>query len=122
MHTLYICTTCKKRDTYDIVTDPQAGESLYAAVADAFETWNHKDQFNLMPVECLSACKKACAFALQSPLKFSYIFGNTDEGMIHSILEMAETYTLKSDGVLKKIHRPEVFRDKVLARIPPLRS
>ncbi|MBX9977758.1 MAG: DUF1636 domain-containing protein [Alphaproteobacteria bacterium] len=122
VHTLYICTTCKKRDAHDIVIDHKAGEEFYTAMQNAFKTWGYKDQFTLVPVECLSACKKACAFAFQAPSKFSYVFGNTDDTMINDLLEMAEIYMSKNDGILKKIHRPEIFRDKVLARIPPLRS
>ncbi len=121
MHTLYICTTCKKRDGDDIV-DAHAGEKFYAAVKESFDVWAHKNDFELVPTACLSGCKKSCTFALQKEGKYAYIFGCADEGMIQDIFNLAAAYQSNAQGILKKIDRPDCLKDKVLARIPPLRS
>lgn len=115
LHTLYICTTCKKR-MGDEVVNPEAGLELFRSIC----TQQTPSEFRIEPVECLSACKKACAIALTAPGKYSYILAHLDTSHVEDILALAETYREKGDGVIKKIDRPESLRDKVQGRIPPL--
>ena len=119
MHYLYICVTCKKVEGNG---GPKEGETLYTSIKESFEMCDIGKQLTLLPTACLSGCKKACAFALQSKGKYAHVFGFADLSSIESIHALAYTYISKEDGVLKKVDRPDAFKNKVLARIPPLRS
>lgn len=115
LHTLYICTTCKTRVEGEVV-NPKAGLELFRNICSKQTPL----EFRVEPVECLSACKKSCAIAFTAPGKYSYILAHLDTSHVEDILTLASTYKEKSDGVIKKIDRPESLRDKVQGRIPPL--
>ena len=118
MHTLYICTTCKKRQGEDII-NPLVGEQLYDAVTKAMEGSDLSPCVVVKPQKCLSGCKRASVIALTSPEKYSYVFGDLDEGDADTVLEITQTYVQQEEGVLKKPDRPEKLRQSVLARVPP---
>lgn len=116
MHTLFVCTTCKKRDGDNII-DPHAGQYLFNEL-NALE--NLPSDMMIQGVECLSACKKACALAFTAPEKYSYIFADLDPTHVNDIVTLAHTYSEKEDGILKKINRPDALKNKAQGRIPPL--
>jgi predicted metal-binding protein len=75
----------------------------------------------LVPVECLSGCKRGCTVALASPGKWSYVIADLDpERHAGDILTFAAQYAAHPDGVPAWRERPEVVKRSVLARIPPI--
>lgn len=117
VHTLYICTTCRKRDG-DIITDPEAGKKFYAAVQKYGNEL--KDAVSIVSTECLGMCKKACSAALSGDGKYSYLLAHLDESMAKDLCTFAHTYAQKMDGLVKKVERPEVLQNKVQGRLPPI--
>lgn len=114
-HTLYVCTTCRKRSGDEII-DPEAGQNFYQAIA---EQADHLQNFNIVQTECLSMCKRACAVAFSAEGKYSYLLANLDESMVDDLCKFAGTYAEKKDGIVKKVDRPDILKDKVQGRLPP---
>lgn len=75
-------------------------------------------QLTLKPVACMSACSHACVVALAAPQKMTYVFGDLDPKDVELILQTAELYLTKLDGILPWAERP--LKKEVITRIPPL--
>ncbi len=77
----------------------------------------------LVPVECLSGCKRSCTVALAAPGKWSYVIADLDP-VRHAadILAFAKAYAAHPEGVPVWRERPEIVKRSVLARIPPLKQ
>lgn len=132
--TLHICITCRAGE---IPGDgPCPGARLYAAVARAggAEVDVTPDPsavvtlpapadlgggLHLRPVVCLAACEKACTLSLSGPGRWSYVYGQLAEADAPAILEGARAYAATADGIVPWRTRPEIFRKRTLARIPP---
>jgi predicted metal-binding protein len=112
--TLSVCITCKAGQP---VPDgaPRPGAQLYDALKDA-----GLPGLSIRPVECLCACEQGCAIALQAPGAWGYVYGRMSAADAPSILEGAARYAATPDGVVPWRERPEIFRKRALARIPPL--
>lgn len=128
-HVLYVCITCKAENlnmpqfqeegAVEVEGETQ-GEKLYHLIKK--NAGFQQTDLKIIPTKCLSTCKRGCAMALASSLKYSYILGEIDPSLLLDLSIMIETYKQSKDGVLKKIHRPESLQKKVVARIPPLSS
>lgn len=114
---LYICITCRQWEG-DKVRDAEAGQKLHKAIQNSENTL--KDVFEIIPTECLSLCKKACAVAFASEGKYSYLLSNLNELSIDDIWAFAKIYQEKEGGIVRKVDRPEGLRDKIQGRLPPL--
>ena len=68
--TLYVCTTC--RDAAHAPDKPSAGARLYASILAA----PADPAVRVVPVECLSVCKRVCAVGFAAPGKWTYVFGD----------------------------------------------
>ncbi len=119
--TLFVCTTCGStwQDGKRIGTS--AGElllqDLQAALAESGT--------QLQAVKCLSACMNSCAVAISAPGKFAYLFGqlpakeNRSE-TVAALVQFAQFHQDKTDGFIPYAERPELLKNRVLGRIPPL--
>lgn len=69
----------------------------------------------------MSGCKRACAIALRSPGRYTYLFGDLPptDAAARSILDCAHLYASREDGFMRREERPEALRAGILARIPP---
>ena len=82
--------------------------------------------FTIAPVACMSACSHPCVVALAHPHKHTYLFGDlphTPETLPllgQALWQCAEKYLLQKDGMVGWAERPELLKNTVLARIPPL--
>ena len=68
--TLYVCTTC--RDADHSADTPCAGARLYAAISQR----PVEPGIRVVPVECLSVCKRICAVSFAAPGKWTYVYGD----------------------------------------------
>ena len=113
--TLVVCTTCRKLDMAE--GEARAGERMLALMQAA----DLPPGVTLQTVECLAVCPDGCAVALQSPGKWTYVYGRLDPDLhAAAILEGAAHYARSPDGMVPWRDRPEVFRKQSVARIPPL--
>ena len=109
--TLYICITCRKDGE---AVDPRPGKVLY----DNLKRVNKTE--NIKPVRCLAGCSNGCVLLLNNKSKWSYVIGNLtpnqdEEQIIKGFMEYKET----ADGKILFSRRPEAFKKRSLARVPP---
>jgi predicted metal-binding protein len=75
----------------------------------------------LRDVRCMSQCKRACVVAFSGQDKFTYLFGDLDPSRhAADILDAFALYASRDDGFLERFERPDVMRDGILGRVPPL--
>ena len=108
---LYICITCRKDGE---TLDPRPGKILYENLK---RTTASK---NIRPVRCLAGCSQGCVLSLDNKHKWSYVIGNLtpnkdEEQIIEGFIEYQKT----SDGKIPFSSRPEAFKKRSLARVPP---
>jgi predicted metal-binding protein len=93
---------------------------MQAALAEAMQS-GEASGVELVPVECLSGCKRSCTVALAAPGKWSYVIADLDPARhAEDILAFAKAYAAHPEGVPAWRERPEIVKRSVLARVPPL--
>ncbi len=66
------------------------------------------DRFELIPVECLSVCKRPVTIGFSAPGKWSYIYGDfSPERSADTILLAAQLYADAPDGLIPWRERPD---------------
>ena len=117
---LSVCFRCRSADWQGGPDDPRPGSEL----ADALELEAVRrgiDLAVLRDVRCMSQCKRPCVVAFSSLEKFTYLFGDLDPSRdAGAVLDAFMVYAARSDGFMERFDRPEVMRDGILGRIPPL--
>ena len=112
---LYVCTTC--RDAAHTPDAPSAGARLHAALAAAVPD----PAVEIVPVECLSVCKRTCAVSFAAPGKWTYVYGDLPaDGAAETILAGARLSAEARDGLIPWKLRPDALKKGGVARIPPL--
>jgi predicted metal-binding protein len=120
IHALYICKSCFVSPTQKEYMGEQGGRYLFKKVLKLAENWHFNSQFLIKEVDCLSACKRPCAIALEAPSKMSLMFGDLPPlESADAILKLCEKYYTSSDGVVPRQQRPNILQKGILARIPP---
>ena len=116
---LYVCTTCRAPD--DVSDEPAARGGARLARALESEARSRGADIEIVPVECLSVCKRPGTVALAAPGKWTYVIGDLDPGTsAPAILDGAALYALSPDGIVPWRERPQAFRKGVVSRVPPL--
>ena len=113
MAVLSVCITCKAGQPV-AEGEPRPGARLHAALGQGAQG------LSVVAVECLSACDHGCSIALSAPGRWSYVYGRMTEADAPAILEGAAKYAASADGLVPWRERPEIFRKRALARIPPM--
>ncbi len=113
MSTLFVCVTC--RSAADGAADPRPGARLFAAVSHAAA------DLDVVPVECLSNCRRSCSAAVTAPGKWSYVIGGLDPDRdVAEIVHFARLHRDHADGLPVWRERPEHIRKNTIARVPPM--
>ena len=108
---LYICITCRKDGE---TVDPRPGKVLYENLKRTSASKNIK------PVRCLAGCSHGCVLSLSNKRKWSYVIGNlTPNQDEEQIIKGFTEYKNTSDGKIPFSRRPEAFKKRSLARVPP---
>ena len=121
-----VCTTCASTWTNGKKVGTSGGEILFQEIADLHQNWEYRSQFEICAVSCMSACSHACVVTFAALAKHSYIFGDlpSDAERVATtaavILDCAKMYSDRQDGLMAWKERPELLRNGVIARIPPL--
>ncbi|MGE7469071.1 DUF1636 family protein [Bosea sp. NPDC003192] len=115
--TIHVCTTCRRPredlpEGYD-----QPGLGLAAVLSERLAG----SGIAVVPVECLSVCKRPCTIALAAEGKWTYLIGDLDAGLhLDEIVSGAEKFAASANGIVPWKERPAPFRKGVVARVPPL--
>jgi len=118
---IYVCTTCKLADEAGFAVSERAGASLHRALSALAS--ERQAPVEIVPVECLSVCKRACTISFAAPGKWTYVYGDlpADTGA-DVILDGAALYTATTDGLIPWKQRPDALKRGVVSRVPPLHS
>ena len=116
--TIFVCVTCRGSN------DPAArpGRDFYEALGERL-AHNDAPALRVVPVECLSICRRPTSVALTAPGKWTYVLTGL-EGAAHveDILTSAKLHASSQDGVPAWRDRPECFKRNVVSRTPPLET
>ena len=75
---------------------------------------------DLVGVECLSVCKRACTVSFAAPGKWTYIYGDLPpETATPVIVAALAQYAATPDGLIPWRLRSDAIRKGVVARLPP---
>ena len=113
--TVLVCVTCRRAE--DAAEAPRAGARLAEALAAAAES---RDDVRVVPVECLSVCKRPVTIGFAADEKWTYVYGDFDDEAAPAILAAVALYGAADDGLIPWKMRPDAFKKGVVARIPPL--
>jgi predicted metal-binding protein len=115
--TIYVCVTCRQADEPLEPRAARSGARLFAELATMAEATGIK----IVPVECLSVCKRPCTVSFAAPGKWTYVYGDLPaETSAATILAGAELFASAQDGIIPWKLRPDALKRGVVARIPPL--
>ena len=117
--TLYVCVTC--RDADHSPDAPSAGARLFEAIQTAASSAGAGDGIvTIVPVECLSVCKRVCAVGFAAPGKWTYVYGGLpSDTAAPTVLAGARLYAQAPDGLIPWKQRPDALKKGVVARVPP---
>ncbi len=124
-HTLFVCTSCASVWKDGKTIGKSGGQQLLEQILQLYGDWNLKNEWQIQPVECMSACSHSCAISFVAFGKYTYLFGDlpySEESLsaIAEVLECADKYYTKPDGLLPWSERPAALKKGVVARIPPI--
>lgn len=112
---LYVCVTCRDADHVVGQVAPCAGARLFTALSAA----PADPAVTLVPVECLSSCKRTCAVSFAAPGKWTYVYGDLPaEAAAETVLRGARLYAEAPDGLIPWKLRPDALKKGALARVP----
>jgi len=115
---LQVCVSCIDAAGGDIPAGRRLFEALHSACADLSDV-------DVQPVDCLAVCERPVTllFRASDPQRWSYLVGGADpERDLADILAAARAVAASPHGVPAMDDRPPVFRDGVIARVPPLNA
>jgi predicted metal-binding protein len=114
--TIHVCTTCRVADEPLEPKEARSGARLYRKLSERAVD----EGFEIIPVECLSVCKRPVTIGFSAPGKWSYIYGDfPPDSSAETILSAAQLYADAPDGLVPWRERPEQIKHGVIARIPP---
>ncbi|MBD2353354.1 DUF1636 family protein [Tolypothrix sp. FACHB-123] len=120
-HTLFVCKTCASVWQDSKRVGESGGEKLLKKLQILAEDWELRDKFPIQQVECMSACSHSCVVAFAAQGKITYLFGDLAvDDSASAVLECAQKYYNKPDGLLPWSERPEALKKGILAKIPPI--
>lgn len=115
---IHICVTCRSADD---PSEDRAGARLHRAVAALAQ--ERGAPVRVVPVECLSVCKRPVTFGYAAPGKWTYVYGDAPpETAAGTILDGAALYAAAPDGLIPWRQRPDTLKKGVVSRVPPLPS
>jgi predicted metal-binding protein len=120
---VFVCVSCRRpRAEGEPAADPdvpyvEPGSGFAAALAGALAA---EPGIDVVPVECLAVCGRACTVAFVAPGKWTYIVGDVEgEAHVAEIAAAARAYAASESGILRWADRPPSFKKGVVARVPP---
>ncbi|MBF2062966.1 MAG: DUF1636 domain-containing protein [Calothrix sp. C42_A2020_038] len=122
VHTIFVCTTCASKWENGKRVGESGGEKLFRRLQADHTNWKLSQEFQIQPVQCMSACNRSCVISFASPGKNNYLFGDISSELtpdqVQGIFDCAEKYYVNLEGSLPWSERPEPLKKGILARIP----
>jgi len=113
--TIHVCTTCRFGDEPLEPKEARSGARLYRELSARA----NDEEFEVIPVECLSVCKRPVTIGFSAPGKWSYIYGDfPPESSADTIIAAGRLYAETPDGLIPWSDRPAEIKRGVVARIP----
>ncbi|SDR62303.1 Predicted metal-binding protein [Rhizobiales bacterium GAS191] len=121
---IHVCVTCRLPGEAAEPMSERAGARLYEALRQVQGRRADQVEFlpvTLLPVECLSVCKRPCTIGFSAAGKWTYVYGDfaPDDSTANAILDAAALYAAAPDGLIPWKQRPDALKKGVVARIPP---
>jgi predicted metal-binding protein len=114
---LYVCVTCRGANPDPGAEGPRPGAALLKRLREE----PADPAIAIVPVECLSVCKRSCAVSFAAPGKWTYVYGDLPaENAAATILRGARLYAEAPDGLIPWKQRPDALKTGVVARVPPM--
>jgi predicted metal-binding protein len=114
--TIYVCSTCRAPD--DDPDGPRAGTRLAAELRRKVRR-GALTGVAVVPVECLSVCRRPVTVGFAAPGKWTYVYGDFPAQSADAILAAAAQYAAADDGLIPWRERPDALKRGVVARLPP---
>jgi predicted metal-binding protein len=120
-HTLFVCTCCSFSTTEREHLGKSGGAHLLEQVSNLYQTWDLQSEFVVQEVSCLSVCSRPCSVAFVAPNKTTLVFGDLPPlESAADLLQLGAQYHSSSDGIVSWKERPEVLKNGLIAKVPPL--
>ena len=115
---VYVCVTCRAETDADLSGAPRAGARLYEALSEACRD---DEAIEVLPVECLSVCKRPCTVSFAAAGKWTYVYGDLPPDTGAAVIRhAAQLYGDAADGLIPWKLRPDPIKRGVISRVPPL--
>ena len=115
-HTIHVCTSCRHKRSGEQHGPLVGGAQLLDELS---EKVRGRPALRIVGFACLSVCERPCAVAFSAPGKTTYVFGNLDPlACADDIVQTADLYTQKPDGMLLRKERAPALQAAIVARVP----
>ncbi len=126
-HTIFVCQSCAGNWQDGKQVGNSGGYLLHQKLVEQMPGCQLAQEFQVKAVQCLGACNRPCSIAFAAAGKSTYLFGDLNHSdslteVSQSILECADLYASKSDGIMKWSERPERLKKGVVGIIPAVES
>ena len=117
---LYVCVTCRAEGETAPPPEGRAGLRLHDALLVELGS---QTGISVVPVECLSVCRRPCTVSFAARDKWTYVYGDLPaDGAAPLVAAAARLYAATPDGLVAWKLRSDPIKKGVVARIPPLPS
>jgi predicted metal-binding protein len=114
--TIYVCTKCRSAEEAPDPLDERAGARLHRAIEQAA---GDATDIHIVPVECLSVCKRPVTVGFAGAGKWTYVYGDFGPDSATDLIACARSFGRTPDGLVPWKERPAALRQGVIARFPP---
>ncbi len=123
-HKILVCSTCASTWQDGKKVGISGGQKLLEKLTEEAQNWSFKDEFVIESINCMNACSHSCVVAFTAPNKHIYLFGSLPHDVDNlstiasAVLDCADLYKHKPDGVMPRSQRPELLKKGIIACIP----
>ena len=115
---LYVCVTCRAEGETAPPPEGRAGLRLHDALLAEL---GPRSGISVVPVECLSVCRRPCTVSFAARDKWTYVYGDLPaEGAAPIVAAAVRLYAAAPDGLIPWKLRSDSIKKGVVARVPPL--
>ena len=121
--TIHICISCRREGEPLEPRAERVGARLHEALVAAADKSPVGAAIRIVPVDCMSVCKRAVTVGFSAPGKWTYVYGDFANEPLDvstaTILDGVARYAAAPDGLIPWKERPQALKKGVIARLPP---
>ena len=114
---ILVCTKCRMAGEPKEPFENRTGGRLYREIAAAAAG---AEDIEIVPVECLSVCKRPVTIGFSAHGKWTYLYGDFPLDSAPAIIDAARLYGRTPEGLIPWDDRPQALKTGVIARTPPV--